>query len=71
MITIHTTIAEMEEIGLKEYIPYLISEKDGIRHSLLAKENSLKTIHDIQPTWDAEDMAYGLNEKPNPPAMLG
>ena len=61
MITIHTTITEMEELGLKEYIPYLISEKDSTRHSLLAKKNSLKMINDIQPTWDADDMAYGLN----------
>ena len=62
MITAKTTFQEIYDLpGMAELFPYLIGQQDGQIHPFIAREKSLEELSKEQPTWNASDMAYGLN----------
>ena len=62
MITAKTTFQEIYDLpGVAELFPYLIGQQDGQIHPFIALEKTLEELNKEQPTWNASDMAYGLN----------
>ena len=62
MITPDTTIAELRKLIPDELFSHLIYDPSGTGAGRFSDENrSLKEIQANDPTWNAEDMAFGLN----------
>ena len=62
MITEKTTFHEIYDLpGMAELFPYLIGQQDGQIHPFIVLDKTLEELNKEQPTWNASDMAYGLN----------
>ncbi len=57
MITVNTTFKEIRELeNLKIVFPYLI----GNGEAMLSQDKTFNDLQTTTPTWDAQDMVYGL-----------
>ena len=62
MITEKTTFHEIYDLQcIAELFPYLIGQQDGQIHPFIVLDKTLEELNKEQPTWNASDMAYGLN----------